>query len=130
MAEGTSRAAGLLDSIARLARTAVGVLRTRIELLATELEEERLRFSQLVLAVTAVVFCLQLTVLLAVTLIVVLAWQAQRLWILGALVALFLIAGLAGIAYVRHLVRTRPRLFSATVAELAKDEEHLGGGAP
>jgi hypothetical protein len=40
------------------------VLRTRLEILGTEIEEERIRFAGLALVVAAIAFCLQMAVLL------------------------------------------------------------------
>jgi uncharacterized membrane protein YqjE len=123
------RPRGLVDSIARLGRTALAMARTRLDILATELEEERIRFAQLALAVAIIVFCLQISVLLFVGLVVVLFWEASRLWVLGGLAALFLVAGIAGLAIVRHRLRNRPKMFATTIAELTKDEARLEGDA-
>jgi len=125
---GAPRPPGLLDSIGRLARTALGLARTRIEILATEIEEERIRVTQLALLVAGVVFCLQVALVLLVVLLVVLLWDSHVLVALGALGGFFLLAALAGAAWLRHLARSRPKLFASTIAELAKDEDRLGGG--
>ena len=76
---GAPRPPGLVDSLSRLGRTALGVLRTRLEILGTELEEERIRFAQLALIVAAIAFCLQMAVLLLVAFLVVLFWDTHRL---------------------------------------------------
>jgi uncharacterized membrane protein YqjE len=125
---GAPRPPGLLDSISRLARTALGLVRTRLEILATEIEEERIRAAHLALLVAAIVFCLQTAVILFVVLLVVLAWDTHRLLALGLLAAFFLVAALAALAWLRHLLRTRPKIFASTIAELARDEDRLGGG--
>jgi uncharacterized membrane protein YqjE len=125
---GAPRPPGLLDSIARLARTALALARTRLEILATELEEERIRLAQLVLLVAGIAFCVQVAVILLVLLVVVLTWDTHRLATLGVLTGLFFLAALAGALWVRHLLHTRPKLFASTIAELAKDEDRLEGG--
>jgi uncharacterized membrane protein YqjE len=125
---GEPRSPGLLDSAARFARTAVGLARTRLEILATEVEEERIRVTQLALLVAAIVFCLQVALVLAVVLVVVLLWDSHRVLTLGLLGALFLIGAVAAAARLRFLLRTRPRIFASTIAELSKDEERLGSG--
>jgi uncharacterized membrane protein YqjE len=122
---GGPRPPGLVDSLSRLGRTALGVLRTRLEILGTELEEERIRFAQLALAVAAIVFCLKMAVLLFVAFLVVLLWETHRLASLGAFAAIFLIAGVGGImALKRHLER-RPKMFASSLGELVKDQERL-----
>ncbi len=124
---GTPRPTGLLDSIAHLARTALGLVRTRLEILATEFEEERIRVAQLALLVAVVLFCLQAALVLFTVLLVVALWDSHRLLALGALGGFFLLAAAAGAAWLRHLVRSRPKLFATTIAELGKDEDRLAG---
>ena len=126
---GAPRTPGLAGSIARLARTALAVLRTRLEILATEIEEERIRFAGLALVVAAIAFCLQMAVLLGVILMVVLLWESHRLLTLGILSGAFLVAGVALFLWLRHRLRTRPRMFASTLGELAKDDERLGRGS-
>lgn len=126
---GAPRPPGLFGSIARLGRTSVALLRTRLEILGTELEEERIRFTGLVLLVAAIAFCVQMAVLLFVILMVVVLWESHRLLTLGVLATAFLVAGVALYLWLRHQMRTRPRLFAATLGELAKDEERLGRGS-
>ena len=124
-AAGAPRPPGLVDSLARLGRTALGLLRTRLELLGTEIEEERIRFAGLALAVAAIAFCLQMAVLLFVLFLVVLLWETHRFASLGAFAAFFLVAGVVGVLLLkRHLAR-RPKLFASSLGELMKDEERL-----
>jgi uncharacterized membrane protein YqjE len=126
---GAPRPPGLVGSISRLARTALAVLRTRLEILATEIEEERIRFAGLALVVAAIAFCLQMAVLLGVILMVVLLWESHRLLTLGVLSGAFLVAGVGLFLWLRHRLRTRPRMFASTLGELAKDDERIGRGS-
>ncbi len=122
---GAPRPPGLADSLARLGRSAIGALRTRLEILGTEIEEERIRFAQLVLAAAAIAFCLQIAVLLFVIFTVVLFWETHRLATLGAFTVFFLVAGIAGIALLKRHLKRRPKMFASTLGELIKDEERL-----
>ncbi len=124
---GAPRPPGLLDSVARFGRTLLGVVRTRLQILATEMEEERIHFAQLVLLVAAIVFCLQMAVLLSVILMVVLLWDSHRELTIGAFAGLFFVAGIVGLALLRRRLRTRPKMFASTIGELVKDEDRLGG---
>ena len=105
---GAPRPPGLAGSISRLARTALAVLRTRLEILATEIEEERIRFAGLALVVAAIAFCLQMAVLLGVILMVVLLWETHRVVTLGVLSGAFLVAGVALYLWLRHQLRDPP----------------------
>ena len=122
---GAPRAPGLVDSLSRLGRTALGMLRTRLELLGTEIEEERIRFARLGLAVAAIAFCLQMAVLLLVAFLVVLLWETHRLATLGALAALFLAAGVVGMLVLKRRLARRPKMFASSLGEFLKDEERL-----
>ena len=122
---GAPRPPGLVDSLSRLGRSALALLRTRLEILGTEIEEERIRFAGLALALAAIAFCLQMAVLLVVIFLVVLFWDTHRLATLGAFAAFFLVAGVAGVLVLkRHLAR-RPKMFASSLGELMKDEERL-----
>ena len=125
---GAPRPPGLAGSLARLARTALGVLRTRLEILATEIEEERIRFAGLALVVAAIAFCVQMSVLLFVILMVVLLWESHRVVTLATLSGAFFVGGVVLYLWLRHKLRTRPRMFASTLGELGKDHERLGRG--
>jgi uncharacterized membrane protein YqjE len=122
---GAPRPPGLVDSLSRLGRTALGMLRTRLEILGTELEEERIRFAQLALAVAAIAFCLQMAVLLFVILLVVFFWDTHRLVTLGAFAAFFLAAGVVGALVLKRSLARRPKMFASSLGEFLKDEERL-----
>lgn len=117
---------GLLDSARRLLSTLLGVVTTRIELLANEWQEERLRLAEMLLFALFAIFCFGMGVVLLTMFIVVLFWDEHRLAVLAMLSLLFLV--LAGwlTLLLRSRVRQGSRLFSASLAELSKDRESLG----
>lgn len=120
--------AGLLGSIKRLLSTLASVVTTRLELLANELYEERLRLEQMLLYFLSALFCLGMALLLLTIFIVVLFWDAHRLAVLGGLCAVFFVSGLLLVAKLRSLAGNKSKLFSVSVAELLKDKELLGSG--
>ena len=122
---GAPRPPGLAGSLSRLGRSALALLRTRLEILGTEIEEERIRFAALALAVAAIAFCLQMAVLLFVAFLVVLLWETHRLASLGTFAAFFLVAGVVGILVLTRRLARRPKLFASSLGELMKDEERL-----
>jgi uncharacterized membrane protein YqjE len=123
--EGTAARGGLLHSIKHLAATLLSAAQTRLEILATELEEERLRLEQQVLLGLAAAFCLYMGTLLAVALIVIYFWDTHRLRAVGILMLAFLAAGAVCGWILRNRVKTRPTPFSVTRSELAKDRAML-----
>lgn len=116
---------GILHSVRQLGATFVDLLQTRIEIVATEFEEERVRLRQALVLALIAGFSLAVAALLAVFFLVVMFWDTHRLIAIGMLFLVFF--GIGG-GCVLRLVRdgrTRPRLFATTVSELAKDGERL-----
>ena len=129
MAEREDAAArgGLLQSIKHLAGNLLAAAQTRLEILATDLEEERARLEQLLLVALAAAFCLAMGVVLCVALIVLFYWDTHRLAAVGILAAVFLGSGALLGWLVRDKARARPKPFAATRGELAKDRDMLRG---
>jgi len=119
--EGAARG-GLLYSIRHLAQSLLGAARTRLEILATEIEEERVRLEQMLLVALGAVFCLGMGVVLSVFFVVVLFWDTHRLAAVGLLAGGFLAAGVVLGLILRNKAKSRPKLFAATRGELAKDQ--------
>lgn len=118
-------AAGLLASLRRLIATFVEILRTRGELLSTELEEEVVRIRELVLYGLVSLFFLGFGLLLLTLFIIVIFWESAGPTVLGGFAFVYLAMGVVMALMIRHKLKTRPPLFSATLAELGKDRERL-----
>jgi len=116
---------GLFDSLKRLAANLVAIVHTRLELLSTDLEEERARLTSVVVMLFVALFCLGVGVLLLALLIVVAFWETHRLLALAGVTTLFLGGGATALGCARHKLRTKPKLFAASLAELSKDRQHL-----
>jgi uncharacterized membrane protein YqjE len=116
---------GIVQSLRNLAATLVAVFHTRFELLVTEIEEERVRLLELLLWAAAALFCLGVTVLLLVLLLIALFWDTHRIAAIATLAAVFLAAGVGIAAGVRDRMHARSRLFSASLDEIARDKDQL-----
>jgi uncharacterized membrane protein YqjE len=125
MAEASS---GLMGSVRRLLSTLTSIASTRLELLANELQEERLRLTQMLFFALATLFCFGMVILLLTVFIVVLFWDDHRLAALGVLSALFFASGILMAMLLRSKAHAKPRLFSASLAELSRDREQLDTG--
>ena len=88
---------GLLDSIRKLASTLVGILQTRLEIFATELEEAKLQLRQQLLLGLVALFCLGLGIVLLAVFFVVLFWDSHRLAVLGVMAGFFIGMGIFGV---------------------------------
>jgi uncharacterized membrane protein YqjE len=123
--EGAAARGGLLHSIKHLAHTLLGAAQTRLEILATEIEEERLRLEQLLLVGLAAAICLGMALVLCVAFVVVYFWDTHRLLAVGLLALAFLALSAALGWILSTMVKTRPKPFAITRGELAKDAEML-----
>ena len=119
---------GLMGSVRQLLSTLTSIASTRLELLANELQEERLRITQMLLFALFALFCFGVGILLLTTFIVVLFWDDHRLAVLGALSALFFALGALMAMLLRSKAQAKPRLFSTSLAELTEDRAQLSAG--
>ncbi|MDR3394039.1 MAG: phage holin family protein [Parasulfuritortus sp.] len=116
---------GLLASLSVLAGTLTGIIHTRLDLLSSDLEEDREHWLSLLVLALVALFFMGVGVVLAVILLVVAFWDTYRLLALGTLAALFLGSGLAAWLIAVRRARAKPRLFEATLSELRKDRQQL-----
>jgi|SRR5689334_12465448 uncharacterized membrane protein YqjE len=115
----------LLESLRDLAKTFVALVQTRVEIFASEVDEERARLARIVVLVVVALFSLGLAVVLGVLLVAVLFWENNRQLALGVLAGLFALCGLVALLVLRSEIRRRPKFLAATLAELRKDEKEL-----
>ncbi len=115
----------MLDSLRRLALTLIEVLHTRVDIVATEFEEERERIRELVLYGLMALFFAGFGFLLLTLFLIVLFWDTHRLIAVGGFTMLYLGLGAFAAATLKRRLQTRPRLFATTLAELSKDRERL-----
>ena len=116
---------GLMGSVRRLLSTLTSIASTRLELLENELQEERLRLTQMLLFASFALFCFGMGVLLLAVFIVVLFWDDHRLAALGTLSVLFFALGTLMAMLLRNKAQAKSRLFSASLAELRQDRDAL-----
>ena len=115
----------LYHSLKALGATLASAFHTRVELLVTELEEERERLKQTLIFTLLLVFGLSMGFILLTIFLVALFWQNGWIGAIGGLALLYL--GVAAFAAVklRDVFLNRSGLFPATVAELGKDRDRL-----
>ena len=122
---------GVIDSIRSFLATWVAVVKTRVEIISVEIEEQREWLEGLILMALGALFCISLGLILLTAFIVVVFWETEaRLWVLGGFAGLYLIGGLAMWFGVRKKMRSKPRIFSTTAAELGKDYTSLQPKTP
>lgn len=129
MAEESQAASeGLFESLKTLSVSLVSIVHTRLELLSTDVAEEREQLTAFLVLVLVALGCFGVGVVLLAMLVVVAFWETHRLLALAGMTGLFLAAGVGLGWLAMHRVRTKPRLFEASLAELSKDRQQLRSG--
>ncbi len=126
----SAASSGMMESIRSFLASWIAVVKTRIEIISVEIEEQREWIEQLLLLAVAAAFCLSMGMILLTLFVVVLFWESHPLIVLGGFTILYLGGGIALWLTLRHKVRTKPRIFSATSTELGKDYASLQPRAP
>ena len=121
------RGEGLVGSVRRLVGGVLHVLQTRLEILSTEIGEERYNLTRLALVALVILFCLQFGMLLAVLFIALAVSSEYRLAAIGISAAVLLLGAVVGVLWMRWWLKRRPPMFAATMAELRKDRDRLRG---
>jgi uncharacterized membrane protein YqjE len=116
---------GLFGSMTNFAATLVTIAHTRLDLLSTDLEEERAHVFLLLALGLAALFFIGVGVVLTTILLVNVFWDTHRFLVLFLLAGFFLTAGLVAGGVAFYKVRTKPKLFSASLSELYKDRQQL-----
>lgn len=119
-------AGGVFSSIKNFAASFVSHLHSRLQLFATEFAEEKLRLASLLFSALTTLFFLFMAVVFAGLFVVAGTWDTPyRLHAVGGLALLFLTgAGIFG-SMARAKLKSEPRLFHASLAELYKDRQQL-----
>lgn len=121
----TTGKGGLLSSVKNLASTLIAMGQTRLELLSNDLEEERAWLTTMLVWTLIALFSASLAVVLATLLIVVVFWDSYRLLALSIMMSVFVLGAIFAWRVVCNMSKSKPRIFSASLAELSKDREQL-----
>jgi uncharacterized membrane protein YqjE len=121
---------GLFASLRRLVTTLVELVHSRLDLVGIELQLEVQRATSLLLWAFAGIVCGTVALVLLAMTVLIAFWDTHRLLAAGCITAVFALASLGMALHVRRRVRTRPRLFGATLDELQHDVAALKGQQP
>ena len=116
---------GLFGSLRALVTTLVTIVSTRLEILATEYEQEKLRLGKMLMLWTALAFFAAMTLIFMSLLLVMLFWDEHRMAAIGAITAAYTVLAIAAAGWLHHEVRRGSHLFSVSLAELRKDRQAL-----
>jgi uncharacterized membrane protein YqjE len=119
--------AGLFDSAKRMVSTLVAIVHTRFELLATELQEEVARVARILLWSIAALLLLAISFAFGGVTLLLATPPERRVLVAGSLAVLLIAAAVASALVARRVIRGKPRPFDASLRELERDRERLGG---
>jgi uncharacterized membrane protein YqjE len=119
---------GLFAALSNTAATLLNMGRTRLELLANEIEEEKLRAMRLLLMALAMVFCLGVGIVLAVALLATLFWES-RIIVFGGFAGIFLALGAVFFGAFKRATQRPAPVFAFSLAELEEDLRQLKAAA-
>ena len=115
----------LLSSIKNLVSTGTSIAQTRLELISVDVQIARTKLISLLAMIVSALFFLFFGFVMLALFIVIYSCESDRMLALGLLTSAFLLIGLILTLLVMQSMRTMPRLFEASIAELAKDRESL-----
>ena len=122
---GGGRPLGLFALIRHFGATIVALIYTRIELVATEVEEELQRGVVILVWIMFALFFGALSVLMLAVTLLVIFWDEHRVLVAALITGLFIaITAVMGfLAQAR--VRAKPRFLAASIEELKRDRAYL-----
>lgn len=115
----------LLSSLKGLVSTGASIAQTRLELISVDVQIARTKFISLLVMIVSALFFLFFGLVMLALFIVIYSWESDRMMALGLLTSAFLLIGLILAVMIMQSLRSMPKLFEASIAELAKDREAL-----
>ena len=111
----------LLGAARRMLATAIAVVHTRAELLATELQEEVQHAASILLWSFVTLFFAGLSVLMIAITLLIVFWDTHRVLVAVLVSASFVAIAVGTGLYARARVRAKGKFLSATLNELKRD---------
>ena len=115
----------LAESLHGIVDAGLQTAQTRLELLAVELQEEKLRLTGLALNTVLAGLLLGFGLVFLMIFLTVLFWEEHRLLALGISTAVCIGGGLLAASNAARAFRSGTKLFTASLAEFARDRAAL-----
>jgi uncharacterized membrane protein YqjE len=116
---------GLLASLRGLVTTLVAIASTRLEILITEFEQEKIRLGRILVLGMATMFFAAMALIFLSSLVLVLFWDEHRIAAILGITVFYAVLAAAAAWRLRHDMRQKSSLFSTTLGELQKDQAAL-----
>ena len=122
---GSERPLGLLASIRQFGATVIALVHTRIELVATEFEEELQRGRVIFLWMMLALLFGTLTVLMLAVTLLVIFWDEHRVLVAVLITLVFALTTVGTGLLARMYVKSKPPFLGASLEELKRDRSSL-----
>jgi uncharacterized membrane protein YqjE len=119
---------GLFSALKNILATLLSIGRTRAELLAVEIEEEKYRLIAMWAKAIGAAFLIALGVIMAVFSLALAFWE-QRVLVFGLFAGLFFIGAAVLVLSLRQQAKSPSRLFRSSLSELDADIAQLRGSS-
>lgn len=119
------RESGIVADVKGLASAGLRAVRTRLELMAIELHEEKAWAVRFLIVAVSALYLVTFGLLLGIAALVLWASDENRPALLAAFAIFFLACGCGGMAYIVGATRRRAPFFQDTIAVLKGDERAL-----
>jgi uncharacterized membrane protein YqjE len=116
---------GLFQSFSNFAGTLIAIAHTRLQLLTTELQEEVRQVGAILLWAFVAAFTALLGLFLAALVFIFAFWDTHRIAASLAMIAMFVGIAIFAALVLRKKLREKSPMLDDTLAELAKDRDHL-----
>lgn len=110
-----------IGSLRSLGDGVLASVEDRLELFATELQEEKYRLIQTVIWICAAAFTGMMAIIFLSFALVYLFWDSARLAVLGGFSVMYAAALVAVIIAFRRFLKRQPRPFEGTLSEIRED---------
>jgi uncharacterized membrane protein YqjE len=118
-------ATNIVGDLKGIASTGVRAVRTRLELIAIELKEEKAWLVRFVIVAIAALYLVTFGLLLGILALALYASEENRPMIVAVFAGVFLLAGFGGAAYIYLQSKKRHPIFDETIKVLKGDEKGL-----
>jgi uncharacterized membrane protein YqjE len=124
---GAAQSGGILHSLRNLGATLVAIVRTRLDLLSSEVEAERTRLMQIFFWGMTAIFLMAFALGMLTLLVVAVFWDTHRNAAIATLVVIYFGLGVGALLQTRALVGAGRRIFADSLRELQNDRDELEG---
>ena len=115
---------GLFAALKNVSATLLASVKTRLELLGNEIQEEKLHLVQVLVMALCLAFCLGVGVLVLILFLTAVFWE-NRILVLGISCGTLLATGVLLAVGIRRVLHRPQRMFDASLSELEEDLQQL-----